>query len=47
VLTDNMKSLDDDGYHFDVISEGLPVLFEKKKSKNKRDYTTVTFYPEL
>jgi hypothetical protein len=47
VLTDNMKELEADGYHEEIVKEGLPVLFEKKKSKNKREYTTVTFYPEV
>jgi hypothetical protein len=46
VLTDNMHDLDSEGYHDAIVAEGLPVLFEKKKSKNKREYTTVTFYPE-
>ena len=46
VLTENMHELDADGYHDSIIAEGLPVLFSKKKSKNKREYTTVTFYPE-
>lgn len=47
VLTDNFKTLDADGYHDEIVAEGLPVKFEKKKSKNKREYTTVTYYPEV
>lgn len=46
VLTDNLRQLDAEGYHDEIAEHGLPVLFEKKKSKNKREYTTVTFYPE-
>lgn len=46
VLTDNMHELDNFGYHQAVNDEGLPVFFGKKISKNKREYTTVTFYPE-
>jgi hypothetical protein len=46
VLTDNMKSLENDGYAETVREEGLPVKFTTKKSKNKRDYTVVEFYPE-
>jgi hypothetical protein len=46
VLTDNMHELEEEGYHEAITKEGLPVLFSKKKSKNKREYTTVSFYPE-
>lgn len=46
VLTDQLKELDNLGYHEAVVNEGLPVRFGKKQSKNKRNYTTVTFYPE-
>jgi hypothetical protein len=52
VLTDNMHEFELDGYHDAIVAEGLPVLFGKKKSKNKGEngvpltYTTVTFYPE-
>lgn len=46
VLTENMHELDEEGYGDAIRKEGLPVLFSKKKSKNKREYTTVTFYPE-
>jgi hypothetical protein len=47
VLTENMKQLDQDDYSDAVRKEGLPVLFNTKKSKNKRDYTTVEFYPNV
>ena len=46
VLTENMHELEAEGYGDDIRKEGLPVEFSKKKSKNKREYTTVTFYPE-
>jgi len=46
VLTENMHELDEEGYHEQIVKEGLPLLLGKKKSKNKREYTTVTFYPE-
>jgi predicted metallo-beta-lactamase superfamily hydrolase len=46
VLTDNMREFENDGYHEEIVKDGLPVLLSKKKSKNKREYTTVTFYPE-
>jgi hypothetical protein len=46
VLTDNMRQLDEDGYSEEIRKDGLPVLFQTKKSKNKREYTTVDFYPE-
>lgn len=46
VLTENLKVLEADGYHEAIQKDGLPVLFDKKKSKNKREYTTVTFFPE-
>ena len=29
-----------------LLNEGIPVLFGKKKSKNKRDYTTCEFFPK-
>lgn len=47
VLTENLKELEEDGYREEIEKEGLPVLFDKKKSKNKREYTTVTFYPQV
>jgi hypothetical protein len=46
VLTDNLKDLDADGYHAEIVKDGLPVRFTQKKSKNKRNYTAVVFYPE-
>lgn len=46
VLTDQMQQLEAEGYHDDIIAEGLPMLMTEKKSKNKRTYTNVEFYPE-
>lgn len=53
VLTDQLQQLEDEGFHEDIINEGLPVAFETKKSKNKDaktglflKYTSVIFYPE-
>lgn len=46
VLTDNMQELDNLGYHEEINKDGLPTFFGTKLSKNKREYTTVTFYPE-
>lgn len=45
VLTENMHTLEKDGYGDSVREEGLPVKFGKKKGKNKLEYTTVEFYP--
>lgn len=46
VLTENMQELESDGYHASIVKEGLPVLFGTRMSKNKKEYTTVSFYPE-
>lgn len=46
VLTDQLQQLEAEGYHEEIVNEGLPVLFGQKKSKNKQTYTTVEFYPE-
>lgn len=46
VLTDQLQQLEAEGYHEDVINEGLPMLMTKKTSKNKRSYVSVEFYPE-
>jgi hypothetical protein len=52
VLTDQLSQLEEEGYGADIRKEGLPVLFDEKKSKKKNDqgryntYTTVEFYPE-
>ena len=46
VLTDQMAQLEAEGYHDEIVAEGLPVLFTEKKSKNNRSYINVEFYPE-
>jgi hypothetical protein len=47
VLTENMQELEEGGYHEEISKEGLPVLFGTKISKkSKREYVTVSFYPE-
>ena len=32
VITDQLRQLDDEGYHDEIISEGIPVVFEQRKS---------------
>lgn len=46
VLTDQLQQLEAEGYHDDIVQEGLPMLMTEKKSKNKRSYINVEFYPE-
>lgn len=46
VLTDQLQQLEAEGYHDDVVSEGLPMLLTEKRSKNNRSYINVEFYPE-
>ena len=46
VLTDQMQQLEAEGYHDEIVADGLPMLMEEKKSKNNRTYTNVVFYPE-
>ena len=45
VLTDNLKQLTEEE-KVELISEGLPTRFTQRKSKNKKLYTAVEFYPE-
>lgn len=48
VLTEQIMVLDAEGYREDIVTEGLPVLLNEKKSKkSNRGYTTVEFYPEI
>ena len=47
VLTDNMHDLEADGYHAEILENGLPARFGTKMSKNKKEYTTVTFFPDV
>ena len=46
VLTDQMEQLEAEGYHEEIVTEGLPVLLTERKSKNNRSYASVEFYPE-
>ena len=46
VLTDQLQQLEAEGYHEDIVTEGLPMLMTEKKSKNNRSYVNVEFYPE-
>jgi hypothetical protein len=47
VLTDRLFKLEEEGYHDEIVNEGLPmVLAEKKAKKSNRTYTNVEFYPE-
>lgn len=46
VLTENMKSLEAEGYADEIRADGLPVELGEKKSRGGNKYTTVTFYPE-
>lgn len=32
VITDQLRQLDDEGYHDEIIAEGIPVVFEQRKS---------------
>lgn len=47
VITENLKSLDSEGYANEIRSIGLPVMFNDKVGKNNRTYTAVTYYPEV
>lgn len=47
VLTDQMQQLEAEGYHDEIVTDGLPMLMTEKKSKNNRTYTNVEFYPEV
>lgn len=46
VLTDQLAQLEAEGYHAEIVAEGLPMLLTEKRSKNGRTYTNVEFYPE-
>lgn len=47
VLTEHMKTFEDEGFHESIVAEGLPVRFGLKTSKNKKEYVTVSFFPEV
>lgn len=46
VMTDRLFKFENDGYHDDIVAEGLPVLMREKKSKANRTYVDVVFFPE-
>jgi hypothetical protein len=46
VITDHIQTLDKEGYKAEIQKEGLPVRFEKKKSKNGRMYVNAILFPE-
>lgn len=46
VLTDQLQQLEAEGYHEEIVNDGLPALLTEKKSKNKMTYVNVEFYPE-
>jgi len=46
ILTGHLQELEAKGFKNAVQGEGLPTLFEQKRSKQNRTYTKVTFYPE-
>jgi hypothetical protein len=46
VVTDHMQKFDAAGYKEEIQQNGLPVTFEKKKSKKSgRTYTNAVFFP--
>jgi hypothetical protein len=48
VLTNNMKKIEEEGLHEEVVAEGLPVLFtERKSDKTGNTYTDAKFYPVI
>lgn len=46
VLTEDLQELENDGYGEEIRTSGLPILLERVMSKNKREYTKVTYFPE-
>lgn len=47
VLCERLSTFESEGYHEDIVLEGLPVLFTPARSiKGNHTYTSVTFYPE-
>ena len=45
VLTNNLKALSEEE-HEELKADGLPTYLTQRKSKNKKTYTAVEFYPE-
>ena len=46
VITDRLHQLEQDGYHEEIVADGLPMLMTEKKSRNGRNFVNVVFYPE-
>lgn len=46
VLTDQLQQLEAEGYHDEILADGLPMLLTEKRSRNGRNYVNVEFYPE-
>lgn len=47
VLTERLTKFEEEGYHDDIVTEGLPVLMTHQKGKkSNRTYTAVEFFPE-
>ena len=46
VITENLKKIEEEGLKEEVEKEGLPVLISQRKSKNKKLYYAIEFYPE-
>jgi hypothetical protein len=43
VLTQHLKTFEDEGYHAEIVKEGLKIKLYEKVSKNKKTYTAVEF----
>lgn len=46
VITENLKKIEEAGFKEEVIKLGLPLAVRSKKSKNKKTYYMLEFYPE-
>jgi hypothetical protein len=45
VLSDRLASLDKDGYHDEIVADGLPVRFSSRKNADGRPFTGVELFP--
>ena len=46
VLTEDLQELESDGYGEEIRTIGLPIQLERAISKNNREYTKVTYFPQ-
>lgn len=46
VITENLKTLEDNGFKAEIQKDGLPCKITARKSKNKKTYYAIEFYPE-